>query len=88
MTPAPSVGGKLAIVEIVAIERHQRAAELAGQAVVLDVAGAAQIVMFDHREDIPPELVAHVADRAERHVGVGVDARPAGGLPDDRPELS
>src|SRR4029079_8914951 len=63
--PQPSLGGhaedddagallgrKLPIVEIVAVERHQRAPELAREAVVLDVAGASQVLALERREHV------------------------------------
>src|SRR6185436_12918753 len=54
---------------------------------VLDVARAAEVVVLDHREHVPAELLAHVPDRAERHVGVRVDTRLIRPLFDERPEL-
>src|SRR5438067_8553839 len=66
----PFLRRKAAIVEVVAIEGDERPTELARQAEVLDVAGAAQVVVLDHEEHVPAEPLAHVADAAERHVGV------------------
>ena len=56
-SPARRVPGrrKLPIVEVVAIERDQRAAQLARQAVVLDVAGAAQVGMVHHEQHVPAQ---------------------------------
>ena len=46
---------KAAIVEVVAIERDERRAELTRQAVVHQVGGAADVVVLEHEEHIPAE---------------------------------
>lgn len=42
-----------AVVEIVVIERDERAAELAGETIVMNVGGAAKVVVFQHEEHVP-----------------------------------
>ena len=73
---AALVRRKAPIVEIVAIHRDQRAAELLRELVVPDIRRAAQVVVLEDEEHVPLERVAHVGDEAGGHVGVGVDARP------------
>ena len=86
------LGRKLAVVEIVAIQGHERAAELARQAVMLGVARAPQIGLLHHEQHIPAQLLAHEGHDARGHVGIGVDPRPIrDGLregPELRPERS
>src|SRR5262245_19361582 len=48
-----------AIVEIVAVERHERAPELSREPEVLDVARAPQIVVLEDEEHVPIQLLAH-----------------------------
>ena len=62
-TPGALGRRKLAIVEIVAVERDQRAAQLAREPVVLAVARAAQVVVLDHEQHVPVEQRAHEAPR-------------------------
>ena len=71
-------GRKPPIVEIVAIERDERALQLPREGEVPPVGRAAQIVVLDHVEDVPVQALAHESDDAGRHVGVGVDAGPVG----------
>jgi hypothetical protein len=77
MTPGLSPGGK----------RHQRASELAREAVVVQVGRATQIVVLEHEQDIPAERHAHVFDDAARDVRVGVHARPFDDARNDRPKF-
>ena len=74
MTPPVSCGRIAAIVEIVAIERDQRARQLAGELEMAPIVRAAQVVVLDDEEHVPAEIVTHEVDDAGRHVGVGVDA--------------
>ena len=63
------------IVEVVAIERDQRAAQLPREPVVLDVAARGAGRRARARTARPSRARAHEGDDAGRHVGVGVDAR-------------
>src|SRR6185436_14722124 len=47
---------KTAIVEVVAIHRHQRAAQLLRELIVLDVRGAAQIVLLEDEQHVPSQV--------------------------------
>ena len=49
--------------------------ELLREAIVLRIGRAAQLFLLQHKEDIPMEMLAHVADEARRDVRVGVDSR-------------
>src|SRR3954453_6367410 len=69
-------GRKSAIVEVIAVERDERATELAREAVVFDVAGAAQLGVLEDEQHIPLEGVAHECHDTGRDIGVGIDARP------------
>ena len=69
---------ELAVVEIVAIERHQRAAELTGEPEVQGVGRAAQLVVLHDEQHVPLEQRAHQRHETRGHVGVHVDARLAG----------
>ena len=69
---------KPAVVEVIAIERHQRAAELLREPVVPDVGRAPQIIVFEDEKDIPLQPRAHVDDQAGWNVGVGIDAGSRG----------
>ena len=62
-TPPLSAGGKRAIVQVVAIERDQRAAQLPREAEVLAIGGAAQIVVLHHEQHVPLQLGAHGGTR-------------------------
>ena len=68
-------GRKEAVVLVIVVERDERASKLSREAIVLDVAGAAQIVMFQHEQDVPSERGPHVNDGAIGHVRVRVDTR-------------
>src|SRR6266567_2903925 len=81
------LGWKRAVVEIIPVERDERPPELPRKVEVLDVARAAKIVVLEHEQDVPPQLLAHEGDDAERHVRVGVHARLAREGIDDRTEL-
>ena len=52
-----------AVVVVVAVERHERAAELPGEAVVLDVRRPAQVVVLEHEQHVPAERRPHVCRR-------------------------
>ena len=67
---------ELAIVEVIAIERDQRAPQLPRQPVVLGVARAAQVGMIHHAQHVPSQLLAHVGDDTRGHVRIGIHARP------------
>src|SRR5918994_504359 len=69
---------KLLIVEIIAVEGYQRAAQLPGQPEVFDVAGAPQIGLIHHEQHVPLQRLAHERDNARRDVGVRINARPIG----------
>ncbi len=79
--------GKFTVVQIVAVERDQGAPELARQPVVLDVARAAQVVVLQDEQDVPPEPLAREGDDAVRHVRVGIHAWLARDAFDERPQL-
>jgi hypothetical protein len=69
---------KQPIVEVVAVQGHKRAPQLTGQPEVLNVSSPPQVGVLHDGENIPMQTLAHVADYAGRHVGVGVDAGPRG----------
>ena len=73
---APFAGRKPAIVQVIAIHRHERAPELLREAIVLQVGRAAQPFFFEHEEDVPLQASPHVGHEPCGHVGVGVNARP------------
>ena len=52
-TPPLSSGGNRAVVEVVAIERDERAAQLPRQPVVLHVGRAPQVVVLEHEQHVP-----------------------------------
>jgi len=78
---------KLAVVEVVAVERHQRPPQLARQPEMLDVAGAAQIGMLEDEQHVPAKLLAHESDDAARNIRVGIHARLVRDLFDERSQL-
>src|SRR6266542_6208222 len=49
----PFVGRKLPVVEIIAVQGHERAPKLPRQAEMFDIARAAEIVMLEHEQHIP-----------------------------------
>src|SRR6185503_550621 len=57
-------------------ERPIDALEQQRELTVLDVRGAAQIVLLEDAQHVPSQVRTHVRDDAGRHVGVGIDARP------------
>src|SRR5580765_3334887 len=63
------------VVQVVAVHRHQRASELLGKSIVFRIRSAAELVFFQHEEDVPLQVPSHVADQPRRHVGVRVDPR-------------
>ena len=67
---------KAPIVEIVAVERDERAPELLREPVVLQVGRAPQLVFLEHEQDVPVQARTHVSDEPGGHVRVRVDARP------------
>jgi hypothetical protein len=67
---------KAPVVGVVVIESHEGTSELTREMVVLNVAGAAQVVVLEDEEDIPAECAAHVLDGTRGKVGIGVHARP------------
>ena len=71
---------ELAIVEVVAIERDQRAPELSRQTIVLAIARTPQIVVLDHEQHIPRQRRAHERDETRRHVRIHVHPRLSGQL--------
>ena len=75
ITPGLSIRRKPAVVEEVVVERDDRPAELARAAKVLDVAGAAQIVVLEDEEHVPAQIVPHERHDAGRHVGIDVHTR-------------
>ncbi len=79
-TPPLRSRGEFAIVEIVAIERNQRAAQLSREAIVLAITRAPQIVVLDDEEHVPRERCAHERHEARGHVRIDVDARLSGQL--------
>ena len=80
-------GRELAIVEIIPIERDERATELPRQAEMLDVSRAPHHVIFEHEKHVPPESFTHICHNAGRNVGVGIDARLIGRALDERREF-
>src|SRR5688500_9992972 len=76
-----------AIVEVIAVERNQCPPELTCEAVMLAIAGAAEIVVLDHEQHIPAERLAHEADETGRHVRVNVNARLHSRAIDNRAEF-
>src|SRR5262245_29008877 len=44
-----------AVVDVVAVQRHQSTAQLPREPVVFDVAGPTQVVVLEHEEDVPLE---------------------------------
>ena len=67
-------GRKSPIVQVIAVHRHERPPEIVGKAVVTEVGRTAQLVLFEHEEDVPVQALAHVGDEAGRYVGIGVDS--------------
>ena len=63
------------VVFVVAVLRHERPGQLAGQPVVLDVPGPAQVFVLEHEEHVPAKAGPHVVHHAVGDVRVGVDAR-------------
>ena len=84
---AAAVERKAAVVEVVAIQRDQRAPQLLRELVVLHVRRAPQIVLLEHEEHVPAQPHAHVRDDARRHVRVRVDPRPRHEALRDRPQF-
>ena len=63
---------KVAVVQIVAVQGDQCAAQLAREFVVLGIAGTTQVGMIHHEQNIPMQLLPHVADHARWQVGIGI----------------
>jgi len=84
---AAAVGRKAAVVEIIAIERDQRAAQLLGELLVLHVRRAAKVRLFEDEEHVPLQAGAHVRDEAGRHVRIGVDPRTRHEALNDGPQF-
>ena len=57
------------------VERDQRASEFERTAEVHAIGRAAQVVVFNHEEHVPPEFSPHHADHRGRHVRVDVHTR-------------
>ncbi len=76
---AARLGRRVAsIVEIVTVDRHERARELSGELEVTPIVRAAKVVVLDHEKDIPSQIMAHERDDAGRNIGVGIDPRGLG----------
>ncbi len=63
------------VVQIIPVQRHQRAPQLGGKAEMFDVGGAAKVFFLHDEEDVPPKPLAHETDEAGRQVGVAIDSR-------------
>src|SRR6185436_8550745 len=80
-------GREPGVVQIVAIERQQRAAELSGKAKVLDVGRATQPRLLEHEERVPAQPFAHETNEPCREVGVAVDTWRVGQFFGERSKL-
>src|SRR4029453_14011159 len=66
---------KAPIVEVVAIECNERTAKLLREPVVFAVPRATKVVVLEHEQHIPPELLSHMENEARRNIGIHIDAR-------------
>lgn len=57
------------------IERDERASEFERTGEVHAIGRAAQVVVFNHEEHVPPQFTPHHTDHRRRHVGVDVHTR-------------
>ena len=76
--PGTLLRRKISIVEKITVEGNQRPPELARMLVVVGVASATQVVVFEHEEHVPVQRAAHHLDGSQRQVRVDVDTRRAG----------
>jgi hypothetical protein len=77
---AATIGRKLTIVEIVAIECDQRAPKLSSEAIVFAVGRAAQVRVFENEHHIPRKRRPHVRHESGRDIRVNVNSRLSGQL--------
>ncbi len=68
-------GWEPAIVEIVAVECHERAPKLPCETIVLPVPCPAELIVLEDEKDIPLELDAHEVDQSGRHICIRIHAR-------------
>lgn len=67
--------GKLPIIDIVSVQGDKRPPELPGEPIMLDVPRSAEILVLEHKQDIPVQTVPHIAHDAGRNVRVSVNSR-------------
>src|SRR5262245_36305693 len=72
---AALVEWKLAVIQVIPVERYQRPPKLPGKTIVLTITRTPQVIVLDNEQDVPVERLAHVPHEPSRNVRVHVDAR-------------